>query len=112
MFTRKTFEAVASTLSRHLDAVSAVQATVGASPTLSASHQTIFDLAEDFATLFANSNPRFDRTKFLSACGFPPTPTKKDDCHTGYEKSCPYGSAPGKSGNLCPCDRCIINRKE
>ena len=29
----------------------------------------VFDAADEFAQMFANDNPRFDRTRFVNACG-------------------------------------------
>lgn len=33
-------------------------------------HDAAFGIANDMADLFASENPRFNREKFLTACGF------------------------------------------
>jgi hypothetical protein len=35
------------------------------------SHEVVGDLAADMATALQSENPSFDRSRFLSACGFP-----------------------------------------
>ena len=55
MLTRKVYEEQAAIIKKHL-------------PT--AGPDACYDIATDIANYFANDNPRFDRTRFLEACGF------------------------------------------
>jgi|AP95_1055475.scaffolds.fasta_scaffold414577_1 hypothetical protein len=54
MLTRKTYEAQAAIIKRHLP---------------KAGRDACYDIATDIANYFANDNPRFDRTRFFAACG-------------------------------------------
>jgi hypothetical protein len=56
MLTRKVYEAQAAIIKKHV-------------PTAGRDH--CYELATDIANYFANDNPRFDRTRFFEACGFP-----------------------------------------
>lgn len=56
MFTKKHFESIARVMRVHQrDTADPVR---------------LECMANDFADLFANSNPRFDRARFMAACGF------------------------------------------
>ena len=54
MLTRKTYEAQAAIIKKHV-------------PT--AGRDACYDIATDIANYFANDNPRFDRARFFEACG-------------------------------------------
>ena len=54
MLTRKTYEAQAAIIKRHI-------------PTAGRDH--MYEMATDLANYYAKDNPRFDRTRFFEACG-------------------------------------------
>lgn len=60
MFTRKHFRMVAENISGQLEYADDVEA----------AENILRPLAENFAEEFKRSNSRFDRAKFLEACGF------------------------------------------
>lgn len=55
---RKHYVAIAAMIRRRVDA----DATVGG-------HSITREIAEGLADVFADDNPRFDRARFLTACG-------------------------------------------
>lgn len=65
MMTRKTYVATAAVVRRELDGLAGM-ATVPAT----LCRLTLLGTAEGLADMFAADNPRFDRDRFLDACGF------------------------------------------
>lgn len=61
-FSRKHFETVASSISR-----TRMASTIGKKQT---PEQVLRLVATDLAATFAAENPRFDRERFMKACGF------------------------------------------
>lgn len=71
---RKYYEGFAAIIRGNLDAIAAVRALpdTTSSVSLAACHQTVCDIAEEFADYLASDNPNFDKARFLSACGLDP----------------------------------------
>lgn len=61
--TKKDFEAIARAIKAQVDELP--QNAEGA-----AARWTIFDTALNLSVVFLNANPRFDKDRFLKACGF------------------------------------------
>lgn len=66
MMTKKDFEGVAS----------AIAQSVGATRGNDRAMQTLYLVACDVATYLATTNARFDRARFLAACGVAPQPSR------------------------------------
>lgn len=60
--TRKHFEAIASLISKYTDPLAAPGYDKGV-------HHGAMFIADELADYFAAENPRFDRARFLKACG-------------------------------------------
>ena len=60
--TKKDFEAIARALKDQHDALA---------PLTAAQERILLSTAKDIAGVCAAQNPRFDRARFLAACGFP-----------------------------------------
>jgi len=56
MLSRKVYEAQAAIIAKHVP---------------KAGWDACYDIATDLANYYAKDNPRFDRTRFFEACGFP-----------------------------------------
>lgn len=71
--TRKDYQMIADVLSRHIahwDRAKEVLAEDRLKSQAAASAMTARDIALSFAGELANTNPRFDRERFLEACNF------------------------------------------
>ena len=62
--TKKHFEAIAAIIKSDLDALSDVSG-----PAAESAREACENIAVGMADYFASENPRFDREKFLTACG-------------------------------------------
>jgi hypothetical protein len=58
MLSRKTYEAQAAIIAKHVEAGKVER-------------DHLYEMATDLANYYAKDNPRFDRTRFFEACGFP-----------------------------------------
>lgn len=68
MFTRKHYELFAATINR----ARREQEQMSSNPAERAhANLALLLVATDLATKFGNTNPRFDKVRFLAACGFP-----------------------------------------
>ena len=56
MLSRKTYEAQAAIIAKHVEAGKARR-------------DHLYEMATDLANYYAKDNPRFDRTRFFEACG-------------------------------------------
>jgi hypothetical protein len=72
-YTRQTFKMVAEILRETRTG----ETQLGNGPLADAYWQDRRDIAEAFAEKFVQSNPRFDRARFLTACGLPAPSTKE-----------------------------------
>jgi hypothetical protein len=59
MLTRKTYEAQAAIIKKHVP---------------KAGRDACYEMATDLANYYAKDNPRFDRTRFFEACGLTEQP--------------------------------------
>lgn len=64
MMTKKDFEAIASIISQHETDFMDCHEQAESAATITRTR-----IAEDLADLFVEDNPRFDRDRFLAACG-------------------------------------------
>ena len=74
--TRKDYEMIASVLSKHIDYYESEAAsanTAGHGLSCASSANALKDLATTFSYELQKTNPRFDKERFLSACGIPTT---------------------------------------
>ena len=71
--TRKDYQMIANVLSKHIAHWESAQETLAEKRLkhqAKASAMTVRDLALSFAGELANTNPRFDRERFLEACDY------------------------------------------
>ena len=71
--TRKDYQMIAEVLSRHIahwDRAKEVMSEDRLKSQAAASAMTVRDIALSFAGELGNTNPRFDRKRFLEACNF------------------------------------------
>lgn len=97
--TKKHYEAIASILRGYVEQQIGVHDRRDLTKTeCDALEQASYDIADRLADYFASDNPRFDRVRFLTACGI----EQEERCECG---NLPYTDTENCK-DCCACDKC------